>query len=124
MTGDATFSLLKRCTIYDELVENPSLWIWESVRRGLLLGVALLAATAGGDRPAWAAEIPEEGQVRVLLASGRHFTAEIDRRTDATTLWLRWGQETGVILRPIDWGRVVQVEIAGETFPAASFVKR
>jgi hypothetical protein len=86
------------------------------VRRGLLLGAALVAAAAGGTRSAWAAEIPEEGQVRVLVASGRRFTAEIDRRTDAATLWLRWGQETGVILRPIDWDRVVQVEIAGEKF--------
>jgi hypothetical protein len=51
-----------------------------------------------------------------LLASGRQFTAELDHRTDAATLWLRWGQGSGVILRPIDWDRVVGLEIAGETF--------
>jgi hypothetical protein len=88
----------------------------ESLRQGLLLAAALAVAAAGGTRPALAAEIPAEAQVRVLLASGRQFTAELDRRTDAATLWLRWGQGTDVILRPIDWDRVVRVEIAGETF--------
>ena len=73
-------------------------------------------AVAGGIGPALAAENAAEGQVRVLLASGRHFTAEMDRRTDASTLWLRWSEGTGVILRPIDWDRVVEMRIAGETF--------
>ena len=81
-----------------------------------MLGAALAVAAAGGTRPASAAEIPAEGQVHVLLASGRHFTAELDQRTDAARLWLRWGQGTSVILRPIDWDRVVRVEMAGETF--------
>jgi hypothetical protein len=76
----------------------------------------LVAVAVGGTRLALAAEVAAEGQVRVLLASGRHFTAEVDRRTDATTLWLRWSQGTGVILRPIGWDRVVQVEIAGAVF--------
>jgi hypothetical protein len=82
----------------------------------LLLAAVLVVAAAGGTRSALAAGVPADGQVRVLLASGRYFTAAIDHRTDATTLWLRWGQETGVILRPIDWERVVRVNIGGETF--------
>ena len=81
-----------------------------------MLAAALAIAAAGGACPASAAESDAEGQVRVLLASGRQFTAEVDRRTDAATLWLRWGQGTAVILRPIAWGRVVRMEIAGQTF--------
>jgi hypothetical protein len=82
----------------------------------LWLAAVLVVAAIGGNSPVLAVEIPAEGQIRVVLASGRHFTAELDHRTDAATLWLRWGQGTGVILRPIDWDRVVRVEIAGETF--------
>jgi hypothetical protein len=71
---------------------------------------------AGGVGLARAESLPAEGQVGVWVASGRHFIAEVDRRTDAATLWLRWAEGSGVILRPIQWQRVVRVEIAGQAF--------
>lgn len=52
--------------------------------------------------------------VTVELASGRSFTATVDARTDRSTLWLRHSLESGYLLRPIDWGRVVRVELDGE----------
>ena len=76
----------------------------ESLRRGLTLGAAYILILAGGVGLARAESLPAEGQVGVWVASGRHFIAEVDRRTDAATLWLRWGQGSSVILRPIAMG--------------------
>jgi len=52
----------------------------------------------------------------VALASGRHFTAELDRRTDATQLWLRWNGRAGHVLRPVDWACVEWAELAGDIY--------
>jgi len=56
------------------------------------------------------------GPATVEVLSGRTFTAEVDARTDREHLWLRWSRGADCILRPIEWKRVVRVEIAGETF--------
>ena len=44
--------------------------------------------------------------VSVKLASGRWFTGEVDARTDTEQLWLRFGDSTTSLLRPIRWSRV------------------
>lgn len=61
------------------------------------------------------------GPVTVEAASGRRFTAEVDARTDRGRLWLRWGRGSDFILRPMDWERVVRVQVAGETFSGGEF---
>lgn len=48
----------------------------------------------------------EPATVTVTLASGRTFTAAIDAKTDATTLWLRFDVPGGMLLRPVDWRSV------------------
>lgn len=48
--------------------------------------------------------------VTVRLASGRTFTAAIDAKTDATTLWLRFDAPGGTLLRPVQWGRVISAQ--------------
>lgn len=50
----------------------------------------------------------------VKLASGRVFTAHVDKRTDEL-LWLRFSSGGGNILRPIAWERVVEARLDGET---------
>ena len=48
----------------------------------------------------------EPTTVTVRLASGRSFTAAIDAKTDATTLWLRFDAPGASLLRPVQWSRV------------------
>ena len=48
--------------------------------------------------------------VSVTLASGRHFTAQIDSRTDEQHLWLRFGERSVKLLRPIRWDRIRAAE--------------
>jgi len=57
--------------------------------------------------------------VTVDLASGRQFTAEIDWRTDASRLWLRFDGEGMHVLRPVAWHSVLRVEASGESLSAA-----
>ena len=59
--------------------------------------------------------------VTVELDSGRRFTAEVDARTDQSRLWLRQDLESGFLLRPIDWARVVHVELDGDVFSGEQF---
>lgn len=44
--------------------------------------------------------------VSVKLASGRWFTGEVDARTDTEQLWLRFGDSTTSLVRPIRWSCV------------------
>ncbi|HTN75879.1 MAG TPA: hypothetical protein VL096_11555 [Pirellulaceae bacterium] len=46
--------------------------------------------------------------VTVSLESGRAFTGEVDPKTNAQKLWLRFGAANSQILRPIDWDRVAK----------------
>jgi hypothetical protein len=90
---------------------KPTLWI------SLLCGLFVLGA--GRSNPpaaAWAAAEPpgRESAVTVRLASGRTFTAELDPRTDANRLWLRWQRGKAAVLRPIHWERVVTAEVGGD----------
>lgn len=59
--------------------------------------------------------------VMVELASGRQFTGQLHPRSDADKLWLRFGHDTAYILRPIDWGRITQVHVAGERVSLSQF---
>ena len=52
--------------------------------------------------------------ITVYLASGRSLTAQIDSRTDASELWLRWQRGPTVLRRPVRWERVTRVQMAGE----------
>jgi hypothetical protein len=61
---------------------------------------------------------PPLGPGRVTVASQRTFSGEVDRRTDETRLWLRWSHGAIAVLRPIDWGRVVQAEFGDGTYTA------
>jgi hypothetical protein len=82
----------------------------------LLLGLALcglsaslaIATDAGTDTPP-----PEMQPVSVEVASGRIFTGEVDGRTNEQRLWMRSGSDSIVLLRPIQWDRVVAARAAG-----------
>ena len=80
-----------------------------------LIGTAVLLA----DGPAG----PQDAKRRIAvrLASGRTFTAELDTRTDASLLYLRWRQGSASILRPIQWDRVVRVHVAGGQLSGGEF---
>ena len=52
----------------------------------------------------------------VLLASGRTFSGEIAVGTDADRLWLQAGLGSAVVLRSIEWGRVVRAQIGPQAF--------
>jgi len=91
---------------------------------GLLCGWFLLLADLpkiGEQRTASAQEQDVASTIDVDLASGRTFTAHVDPRTDASTLWLR-SQRRGTtmsILRPVQWDQVVSArvgrdEVSGE----------
>ncbi|MCE9555034.1 MAG: hypothetical protein K8T91_16900 [Planctomycetes bacterium] len=70
----------------------------------LILGTILSVVHIALPRVSAAAEPP---MVTVRLASGRSFTAAIDGKTDATTLWLRFDAPGGTLLRPVQWSRVI-----------------
>ena len=57
----------------------------------------------------------------VRLASGRTFTGFVDTRTDGHTLWLRFEHGRTTLERPIAWSRVVDVQIAGDTYQGDGF---
>jgi len=61
--------------------------------------------------------------IRVELASGRVFVADLDARTDAEVLWLRWQRGTVVLRRPIRWDRVVRAKVGGEELSGEEFRK-
>jgi hypothetical protein len=47
--------------------------------------------------------------ITVSVASGRHFTGQLDPQTDLDLLWLRVGEGSIVVRRPIEWERIVRV---------------
>ena len=57
-------------------------------------------------------------QVVVLVASGRHFSGSIDARSDSSRLWIRVSDKSILLLRPIDWDRVVSARIGDRQFSA------
>jgi len=76
--------------------------------RSLTLGAMLIVALTAHSLHA------EDRLLRVKLASGREFTAHVDKRTDEL-LWLRFSRGGGSILRPIAWERVVAAQLDGKT---------
>ena len=60
--------------------------------------------------------------ITVQTASGRSFTAVLDRQTDVDRLWLRWERKSVVVRRPIDWDRVEQVHVAGKVLSGEEFL--
>lgn len=52
-------------------------------------------------------------EVTITVADGRSFTAEIDSRSDAQRLWLRFGTGRTTIQRPIEWPAIVGVRMNG-----------
>ena len=53
--------------------------------------------------------------VIIHLLSGRTMKANIDARTDTGQLWLRWDSPGAEVLRPIEWDRIAEAEIKGNT---------
>lgn len=47
--------------------------------------------------------------ITVGVKSGRRFTAEIDTRSNAEKLWLRFNKDSMSILRPIDWSSITEI---------------
>ena len=89
---------------------------------GLLCGLSLTlfgTAVLLADGPAAAQNA--QRRIAVQLASGRTFTAELDARTDGRQLYLRWQRGSAVMLRPIQWNRVVRVQVAGEDLSGEEF---
>ena len=88
----------------------------------LLCGFSLaLSGVVGlGAPPSDAAE-RSKAPVTVEAASGRTFTAEVDSRTDSAQLWLRWGLGSMVLIRPVDWEQVVEVQAGGERLSGEQF---
>lgn len=52
--------------------------------------------------------------ITVSVKSGRRFTAEIDERSNADKLWLRFSKESSSILRPIEWSSITEIQRDGE----------
>jgi hypothetical protein len=71
----------------------------------------------------WSAGSAQDA-VSVHLASGRTFHGLVDPRTDDVQLWLRCTYGRAVILRPIEWSKVAQAEVAGVTQTAQQFRER
>ena len=92
------------------------------IRVALLCGLFLALADATRPQTERAA-IAQESAVTVTVdvASGRSFAGEVDSRTDEAQLWLRCPLGSGILRRPIDWDRVVEVRLAGESFSSEEF---
>ncbi len=78
--------------------------VQRACRRGrpwMLAGMAIVVFALAGTNHSSATE------VTVQLSSGRVFRGAVDARTDADRLWLRFSMESGFLIRPIDWRRVV-----------------
>ena len=58
-------------------------------------------------------------QVTVELASGRVFTAMIDERSDDKILWLRFQTSSTILMRPVEWNRVVAAHVDGKKITSA-----
>ncbi|HZZ73898.1 MAG TPA: hypothetical protein VFE24_16720 [Pirellulales bacterium] len=86
---------------------HPFLW-------RLLLAVLVSGAVIAADVALLHAE-----PVSVQLRSGRTFTAEIDQRSSAQKLWLRFDRPQATVWRPIDWDRVVAAQQGDRTLTAA-----
>lgn len=78
-----------------------------------LVSIAATAQQSGGD---------DRDVIVVHLVSGRAMTANIDARTDAKQLWLRWESPGAEVLRPIDWDCVAVAEINDDKISGNEFL--
>jgi hypothetical protein len=78
---------------------------------GLLLSLMGLPSRTATEL-ALAEDQQEEKSISVEVASGRTFSGQLDARTDPAQLWLRSRRGSAVLLRPIQWERVVRVRVA------------
>jgi len=77
------------------------------------LSTSLAVATdSGTDTPSPHAPL-EMQSISVEVVSGRIFTGEVDGQTDDQRLWMRFGSDSIVLLRPIQWDRVVAARAGG-----------
>ena len=79
---------------------------------GLLLGICL-ETPAHGDAGSTSADFDDI--ITVQVASGRTFSGRLDLESDAWELRLQSEYGDGLIVRPIAWQRVLEVEIAGRS---------
>jgi len=77
-----------------------------------LSSIALLTPNGWASTPADHSAGPD---VVVHLQSGRTFSGLVDPTTDEHEFVLRTDVGPGVILRPIQWDRLVQAQIVGQT---------
>jgi hypothetical protein len=82
-----------------------------------LLCVCLAAALPG----LWHSELRAGQRVVVELKDGEQLTAEVDARTSAQRLWLRYSHGRAEILRPIEWDRVSRGVVDSDDLEAAAF---
>lgn len=54
-------------------------------------------------------------EIEVQVQSGRLFTATVDPKSDGETLWLRFGGERAMVLRPVRWSSVSSVLVDGQS---------
>jgi hypothetical protein len=76
----------------------------------VLLVPSLLAGSAGAG-----------ALVTVRVTSGRSFTAEVDARSSAERLWLRWSRHSTVVLRPVDYDAIAGVSVGDVRLTADEF---
>jgi hypothetical protein len=87
--------------------------------RPFLLPIAMfLFLTSANSRTVRGADV-----ITVELTSGRTFTAVVDSRTGEDRLWLRFGDGSTTLLRPIAWDRIVRAEQDGQALSATDLRK-
>ena len=89
---------------------------------GLLVSVALQFGSLMAHQPP--ASVPDEQAkatelLTVHLASGRKFTGQVDARTNAERLVLRFERDGAILRRPIEWGRIVRALAGGQEIELA-----
>jgi hypothetical protein len=62
---------------------------------------------------AYSEEVPL-ATLSVSLASGRHFTGQLDPRTNQEQLWLCFVRGRATVRRPMDWNNVLEIRRDGE----------
>lgn len=92
--------------------------LWTTALGSLFL--AAYATAAYADQRVIGTQRPSR-PLTVKVASGRVFSAEVDPRSDAACLWLRWGTGSTMLLRPIRWERVLQIGLADRTYSGEEF---
>lgn len=92
-----------------QCIPKPLNLIWALVSVSLLAGDTTTAAET----------------VTVHLLSGRSFTGQVDEKSDADTLWMRFESAGRIkVLRPIAWHRVRSAEVGEQSLSGAEFQRQ